>query len=111
MKITEEQLYRLNRLKCERLSSNDHNLRDVEGFFVSRNEALSDILKNDAYADDEGNKIAYYVVKDENDNMLFYFSLKCGVLFDRFIEGEGLERINSFYNFLSKVDTVPLKAA
>lgn len=87
MKITEEQLKILATLKCERLSSDDNNLRLVEEFF-NKKESLSNTLKNEAYEDDEAGNIAYYLIKDSENNILFYFSLKCGVLYDKYINGE-----------------------
>jgi hypothetical protein len=103
MKISQEQLNQLNTLTCERLSANEKNLRIVDSFCNVRNEELSNILKGEAYHDDEENRLAYYVVKDAHQNILFYFSLKCGMLYDRFIEGEGLRKIIEFYDFLSKL--------
>ena len=87
MKITEEQLKVLATLKCERLSSDDNNLRLVEEFF-NKKESLSNTLKNEAYEDDEAGNIVYYLIKDSENNILFYFSLKCGVLYDKYINGE-----------------------
>lgn len=87
MKITEEQLKILATLKCERLSSDDNNLRLVEEFF-NKKESLSNTLKNEAYEDDEAGNIVYYLIKDSENNILFYFSLKCGVLYDKYINGE-----------------------
>ena len=87
MKITEEQLKVLATLKCERLSSDDNNLRLVEEFF-NKKESLSNTLKNEAYEDDEAGNIVYYLIKDSKNNILFYFSLKCGVLYDKYINGE-----------------------
>ena len=59
MKITEEQLKILATLKCERLSSDDNNLRLVEEFF-NKKESLSNTLKNEAYEDDEAGNIVYF---------------------------------------------------
>jgi len=69
------------------LSSDDNNLRLVEEFF-NKKESLSNTLKNEAYEDDEAGNIVYYLIKDSENNILFYFSLKCGVLYDKYINGE-----------------------
>ena len=67
MKITEEQLKILATLKCERLSSDDNNLRLVEEFF-NKKESLSNTLKNEAYEDDEaGNTIECEEYQEEAD--------------------------------------------
>lgn len=52
---------------------------------------------------DELNKVAYYVIKDDEGNILFFFSLKCGLLYDEFIEGENLEKLKSLYEYLQKI--------
>jgi hypothetical protein len=103
MEISQEQLDKLKTLTCERLSSNEENLYLVDSFMNARNEALSDVLKNKANEEDEKNLLAYYVVKDSKHNILFYFSLKCGMLYDRFIDGENLRNIVDFYKFLSNL--------
>ena len=42
------------------------------------------------------------MVKDRDDNVLFFFSLKCGLLFDEFIEGEKLTRLKELCSTLSE---------
>mgnify|MGYP000244542367 FL=1 len=98
MKITESQLELLRSLKCERLSSNTANFSLINDFYNTRNNSLVDTLQGDAYDDDENNRIAYYIVKTVDDKILFFFSLKCGLLYDEFIEGDRLKEIKSFYD-------------
>lgn len=100
MQITEEQKRILNSLTCERLSSNPENLRLVEHFHNTKNGSLEHTLKDAAYAEDEENNIAYYLVKHPNGEILFYFSLKCGMLYDSLDEGEQLRQMNDLYRFL-----------
>lgn len=99
MKITEEQKSLLDSLHCERFSSNLQNLRDIESFYNRRNDLLVEPLRNEAYCDDEEGKIAYYLVKHSSGKILFYFSLKCGLLYDRFINND--EKLKSLKNLLS----------
>lgn len=101
MKITAEQQRIINGLSCERLSSNQENMSLVEDFFNRRNDSIAQILRDEAFAEDEANSIAYYVVKDACGNILFYFSLKCGLLYDEFIEGERLKMLKTFYEFVA----------
>lgn len=103
MRITETQQKILDSLVCERLSSNLENLRAVEDFRCYRNEGLEIALKNDAYADDEKGNIAYYLVKAPDGNILFYFSLKCGLLYDRIEEEAKLHDIKKLYEFLVSI--------
>lgn len=102
MRITNEQLKLINSLRCERLSSCEDNLRLVEGFYSQKNNNVAEVLLNDAYREDEDGSVAYYVIKDQEDNILFFFSLKCGLLFDEFIEGEKLVKLKSLCSFLSR---------
>lgn len=97
MQITEEQKRILDSLTCERLSSNPGNLRDVENFCNRRNGSLEHTLKDTAYEEDEANHIAYYLIKDAKGNILFYFSLKCGILYDNLEQGEQLRKLINYY--------------
>lgn len=104
MRITEEQKRILDSLTCERLSSNPDNLREVENFCNRRNGSLEHTLKDSAYAEDEENHIAYYLVKHPGGSILFYFSLKCGMLYDYLDAGEKLRKMNELYRFLVKLE-------
>lgn len=99
MKITEEQKNLLDSLHCERFSSNCQNLHDIESFYNQRNDLLVEPLRNEAYCDDEEGRIAYYLVKHSSGKILFYFSLKCGLLYDRFINND--EKLKSLKNLLN----------
>ena len=61
MKITSEQIAILESLKCERLSSNENNMRLVDNFFNRRNTSLECTLKNEAMKEDEEGSIAYLI--------------------------------------------------
>ena len=71
----------LQSLSCERLSSNDDNLRLVDDFFNRRNDGIAQTLRNEAFGEDEEGTTAYYVVKRSSEQILFFFSLKCGMLY------------------------------
>lgn len=95
MKITESQIQKLSTLRCERLSANQENFSLIDDFYNSRNNSLVDTLQGDAFEDDENNRIAYYLVKSGEGKILFFFSLKCGLLYDEFIEGGSPKRDES----------------
>ena len=107
MQITEEQQQILNSLVCERLSSNENNLRLVDTFCNVRNGSLEHTLKNEAYEEDEAGNIAYYLIKDKDENILFYFSIKCESLYDLFGEEEKLRKINDLFLFLVELEKDP----
>ena len=107
MQITEKQRQWINSLVCERLSSNENNLRLVDAFCNVRNGSLEHTLKNEAYEEDEAGNIAYYLIKDKDENILFYFSIKCGILYDLFGEEEKLRKINDLFHFLVELEKDP----
>ena len=76
MRITDSQKVILEGLTCERLSNSPDNMRLIDNFFNRRNPSLVQTLQNEAMAEDQEGKVAYYIVKDKNGNVLFYFSLK-----------------------------------
>lgn len=93
MQINKKQQNILDSLICERLSSSQTNLQLVDSFYNRRNGSLEITLKNEAYEEDEKNHLAYYLVKHPNGEILFYFSLKCGLLYDRLGEEENLHKL------------------
>lgn len=72
----------LKSLYCERLTSNSENKELIKSFTNKRNRGLAESLKNSAWEEDGQGHIAYYLIKDKNGHILFFFSLKCGVLFE-----------------------------
>jgi len=60
-------------------------------------------LQNEAFADDEDNITAYYVIKDESNNILFFFSLKCGLLYDQFLDSRQLALIKELNKKLDEL--------
>ncbi len=92
MRITESQLRALDTLQCVRLSSDESHLRLIDSFSNKMNQSLVDYLQNDANTNDESGKTVCFLIKNENNDILAYFSLKCGLLFDR--EGD-IEKIET----------------
>ena len=107
MQITERQQQILNSLVCERLSSNEKHLRLIGAFYNGKNGSLEHTLKNEAYEEDEAGNIAYYLIKDKKENILFYFSIKCGILYDMFGEEEKLRKMNELFHFLVELEKDP----
>jgi len=103
MKITPEQLRILDSLDCQRLSSDIKNLYEVENFSNDVNDDIAQTLRNEAFKEDESNSIAYYVVKHPNGQMLFFFSLKCGLLFDHFINPDLLKQLQKLAEELNDI--------
>ena len=107
MRITDEQKRNIYSLVCERLSANEDNLRYVEDFINYKNESLADTLKNEAFEEDEKGNIAYYLIKNPDGKILFYFSLKCGSLYESIKGVDSLERIRELYEYVIELKNEP----
>lgn len=92
MKITPNQLAILNSFRVTRLKEDDSSLRNVCTFENPKNENLVEYLVGDAFDDDDKNRCACYVVRDGDDEILCYFSIKCGLLYSEFEELKKFER-------------------
>ena len=103
MRITPEQLEVLERLECQRLSSDSQNMYEVENFSNVINDDIAQTLRNEAFEEDESNSIAYYVIKHPNGKILFFFSLKCGLLFDHFINPDLLQQLQKLAEGLNDI--------
>ena len=90
-------------LSCERLSSNNDNFRLVDTFFNRKNDGIADTLRNEAFSEDEEGNTAYYLVKHRNGDILFFFSLKCGLLYDQFLDTRQLKLISDLNQYLDEI--------
>lgn len=81
--ITNEQKQILDRYTCERLTADPENKSHIYSFYSRKGRSLAYKLQADAWQEDLRGYPVYYVVKDPNGQIVMYFSLKCGVLFDR----------------------------
>lgn len=86
MRITEEQSRLLDVLVCERLSSNVENKELIQTIENSKGEYIVNRLKETGWREDMEGKMAYYLVKLSADEVLMFFSLQCGSLFDSAFE-------------------------
>ncbi|MBP3817975.1 MAG: hypothetical protein J6H31_06680 [Butyrivibrio sp.] len=67
--------------KCEHISKeNIDNIKD--NFYPPKyGENLTEYVKSYALNDDNDNEEKVYIVKSKDDDIVFYFSLKCGLLY------------------------------
>lgn len=90
-KINDEQRQILDSLIIERIKeSKDASV--IKGFSNKHNTNLVSVLQNRAMDLDCSGSIAYYLVKTKNGDLLFYFSLKSGILFDSSIDVEKCQK-------------------
>lgn len=103
-KITEQQKKILESFSIERLSSSVINLRLLGDFSNPKSESLTNKIQSDAYEEDENGSVAYYIIKDSAGAILFYFSLKCGQLYDKLIEKEKLRLIKNLFKYFDQIE-------
>lgn len=102
MRITEQQLNWLNDLLCVRLKSEESHLRDVGNFVSRKNSGLQEIIQGNAFNEDEKGNTAFYIIKSQCGVILAYFSLKCGLLFDKHGDLEIIDSKKKLSQLLSK---------
>ena len=88
MKITKKQENFLSTLTCQRLSDDLANKKLLKDFECSRNPELAAYLRHYGWEEDTAGTTTFYVVKNKENKILLYFSLKCGALFEPLNEGE-----------------------
>ena len=86
MKITIEQEKILDSFICERLSANNDNEALIDTFVSKRGSSLVKYFKEYGPEEEKEGKTAYYVIKTKNNEILMFFSMKCGVLFEPLID-------------------------
>lgn len=80
--ITQEQMEMLTSYTCQRLSDDPENLQKIQKFFSARGRGLVNKLKACGWEEDCCGSTAYYVIKNAAGQIVMFFSLKCGALFD-----------------------------
>ncbi|MCM1122008.1 MAG: hypothetical protein NC416_05445 [Eubacterium sp.] len=92
MRITVKQEKILNGFVCERLSSNPINIGLMDAFVSKRGESLVNYLKRNGLSEDQAGETAYYVIKNEQKEIMMFFSIKCGALFDPLLDEEVVQK-------------------
>lgn len=82
MKITEEQKKILDELVCERLRDNPNSSTLIQNFENEKGALIVDYLKQYGLKEDLEGSTAFYIVRNKSNDVLMFFSLKCGELFE-----------------------------
>lgn len=69
----------VSKFKCSRLISDHNNKSLISTFSSSKHPSLGAHLQRGAWHEEQNNKRAYFLVKEEN-KIVLYFSLQCGIL-------------------------------
>lgn len=99
MRITDDQMSIINQYKCERLSSNPDNQKEIQLFYSKKGENLVKYLKEMAWEEDITGKTAFYLIRTPQGKPVVFFALKSGALFTPLNE----ERMKEEVEFASTV--------
>lgn len=105
MRITDTQEAYLNSLVCQRLSRDPENRQLIRNFKCARNKGLAAQLRYYAWEEDESGATTYYIIKDRQGNVLLYFSLQCGSLFEPINRDELMTNIKRYRELLELIRT------
>lgn len=98
--LTEEQNAWLDALVCQRLSADGSNDTLRLEFKNDAVESLMDFIgHHDTFTKDASGEIAVYVVK-ENGKIIAFFSLQCGMIYEKIVSEEDLELCRMFKEYL-----------
>lgn len=96
MTIDEIKSYFQDHFYVERLTSKTENKTLIQSFEAPKKGfKLGEYLHEKAWTDDLEGEIKVYLIKDENDFLVAFFSVKCGLLYDSHeyekLEGDELQ--------------------
>lgn len=91
MKITEEQNAILDGLICERLRDNPNSSVLIQDFENRKGTLIVEYLKQYGLKEDLEGTTAFYIVRNKDNDILMFFSLKCGELFDPLFDEDEIE--------------------
>ena len=102
--ITEQQRAILDSFYIERLSDSEENFRLVSDFQNSRSDSLTNKIQSEAFEEDELGTVAFYVIKNKDGKIVFYFSLKCGQLYDKLYEKKHVHLIENLLEYFNQIE-------
>ena len=102
--ITEQQRAILDSFYIERLSDSEENFRLVSDFQNSRSDSLTNKIQSEAFEEDELGTVAFYVIKNKDGKIVFYFSLKCGQLYDKLYEKDHVHLIQNLLEYFDQIE-------
>ena len=105
MRMTKNQEDYLKNLTCQPLTANPKNQQLIRNFRCARNSGLASQLTYYAWDEHTSGRTTYYVIKDREDRILLYFSLKCGALFEPINREELEANIQRYRQLLELIRT------
>ena len=102
--ITEQQCAILDSFSIERLSDSGENFHLVCDFQNSRSDSLTNKIQSEAFEEDKLGTVAFYVIKNKDGKIVFYFSLKCGQLYDKLYEKDHVHLIQNLLEYFDQIE-------
>ncbi len=106
MRINDQQHNLLEGLACVRLSSCDAHKELIKLVENRKNSGLVSYLNDYGWQEDKDGSTAFYIIKDKDSNVLLFFSLKCGALFQHLDERQ-IQEQKQLYEIAKKVVMSP----
>lgn len=104
--IFPQQLEAIRSLRIQRVSQLPNSILgklDESYFYNTINDNVAQTLRNEASEEDLHNTKAYYVILDQDNDVLFYFSLKTGLLYDKYIDVRNWKNLNKLIQDLDLI--------
>lgn len=80
LQISEDLKESLSYLSCERLTFHKENKDYIQSFSNDRNPQLPKILKASGWIEDATGLCDYYIIKNKDNDILFFFALRAGLV-------------------------------
>lgn len=94
-RINAKQLEWIEGLRCERLTHNPDN-EEIILSFDNQWDSLVKHLHEDAWREDTENDSVHYLVKSKENEVLLYFSLRCGLLYDDMLVDDRVDMCRAY---------------
>ncbi len=98
----------ISKYTCSRLLSDHNNKSLISTFSCSKNPLLAANIQRSAWFEEQNNKRAYYLIK-EDSKIVLYFSLQCGLLIkshEKILRGIGHKETTTGFEYYINDDIV-----
>lgn len=101
LQISKDLKNSLLHLSCERLTFRDKNQDYIQTFVNERNPQLPKILKTSGWNEDATGLCDYYIIKDADNLVLFFFALRAGLVQELY-DKDRIEACKTIFPLLSE---------
>ena len=98
--------YLRNNYYCQRLTADQENKELIRSFRCKRNPSLSAFLRYMAWEADIEGQLLTYLVKNKENQILAYFSLQCGSVFESLEKTKWSDEIREYQETIHSIQRV-----